>query len=66
MNELLGKPIWAAVVDAAGNPSVYYYDKTKNQMVTLPGTYEQHKDVIDQNALDVIVSVQTEADTGNL
>ncbi|MHC1771623.1 MAG: hypothetical protein AB9907_07775 [Flexilinea sp.] len=67
VNEIRGpQAIYAERVDKNNNPIVIYYDVAQNKMITLQGTYEQHKDVIDQNSLDIIVSIQTEANTGNL
>ncbi|MHC1771617.1 MAG: hypothetical protein AB9907_07745 [Flexilinea sp.] len=67
VNEIRGpQAIYAERVDKNSNPIVIYYDVAQNKMVNLQGTYEQHKDVIDQNSLDIIVSIRTEANTGNL
>lgn len=62
MNEQRGaKPIYVEVIDNNGNPSVMYYNTQKREMVTLAGTYEANKDIINQHAFDIYVKIDKNA-----
>jgi hypothetical protein len=59
------QPIWVEAEDATGKVTLYH-DVAQNKMVTLPGSYADNKDVIDQNSYRMFVAISEEEGTGNL
>lgn len=68
MNNHVGRnPIWVEATDNRnGNKVVLYFDTSKSKMVTLQGSYEENKEIIDQNALEIFVKIGKEPGTGNI
>ena len=68
MNNHVGRQaIWVESFDNKTKaPVVLYFDKAKNKMVKLAGTYAENKAVIDQNALEMFVKIYKEPGTGNI
>lgn len=63
MNNHVGrKSIWVET----GDGNVLYYDVKQNKMVSVPGTYEQNKDLIEQNQIELFVKIKTDPETGNV
>lgn len=67
MNEkYANKPIYVEIVDKNNQPFVLYHDIASNEMIALSGTYEENKNIIEQNGFATYVEIYTEAETGNL
>jgi len=68
MNDHVGRQaIWVeSFRNSDGSPVVLYFDIAQSKMVMLPGSYEENKDIIDQNQLEMFVKISEEAGTGNL
>jgi hypothetical protein len=65
LNEKVGpKAMYYEAVDSKGNPVVAYYDLKKREFVTLPGSYLDHKDVIDANSITLYRKLKTDPHTG--
>jgi hypothetical protein len=65
LNEKVGpKAMYYEAVDSKGNPVVAYYDLKKREFVTLPGSYLDHKDVIDANSITLYRKFKTDPHTG--
>ena len=68
MNDHVGRQaIWVETFkNKDGSPVVLYFDKEKSKMVALPGSYEDNKEIVDQNQLEMFVKISEEPETGNL
>lgn len=68
MNNHVGRQaIWVeSLRNSDGSPVVLYFDIEQSKMVMLPGSYEENREIIDRNQLEMFVKISEEAGTGNL
>ena len=68
MNNHVGRQaIWVDTFKSKDkSPVVLYFDIAQSEMVELPGTYKENREVIDQNQLEMFFKISEEAETGNL
>lgn len=64
--QLSNKSIYVNATDKNGAAVVLYHDVSKNEMISLPGTYEDNKNVIDKNTFSIFVKIDKEPITNNL
>lgn len=68
MNDHVGRQaIWVeSFRNSDGSPVVLYFDIEQSKMIMLPGSYEENREIIDRNQLEMFVEISEEAGTGNL